>query len=415
MIVDHNQPFIEKNKFGEVLIWDETLRDGEQSPGAAFSIEQKIELAGLLDEAGVGIIDIGFPVISEEEKETVKIINGMDFKAKTGVTIRAKTEDIDCALELGVRRGFIFTPTSHLHIKTKFGVSLEEHKDSAIKAVKHAVDSGMDVCFISEDTSRSDLEYVIPLFNEIIQLGVDKIMITDTVGVMVPTTIKKFVSSIIERCDRGVQFGIHCHNDFGLATANTLTAVEAGVSLPTVTVNGIGERAGNASLEEIVMALELIYKINTGIDFKKIMPLSQKVERYSGIPVAPNKAVVGYNAFRHESGIHVHAMLKALKTYETFSPELLGRRHEFVLGKHSGKSLIRKILRLAPEEAHELEELLLNKAKSNHHNNEQKEKMYHEIQEYYKRELGITEEELLNLYIEIRETREIHEMKTLGN
>ncbi|MCP5106959.1 MAG: radical SAM protein [bacterium] len=151
------------------------------------------------------------------------------------------------------------------------------------------------------------------------------------------------------------------------------------------------------------MALELIYKIDTGVDFKKIVPLSQMVERYSGIPVAPNKAIVGHNAFRHESGIHVHAMLKVLKTYETFSPELLGRRHEFVLGKHSGKSLIRKILSLEPREDHQLEKLMLFKVKNNLHNKEEKEKMYREIQDYYTRELGITEEELLNLYFEIRE------------
>lgn len=405
MIVNNTQQFLEENGIGKVIVWDETLRDGEQCPGVAFSIEQKIELARLLDEAGVGIIDLGFPVISEEEKETVRIINEMEFRAKTGVTLRAKEEDIDCALKLGVQRAFMFTPTSQLHVKTKFGVSLEEHRATVIKAVKHALKSGMDVCFISEDTSRSDLEYVIPLFNEVARLGVNKIMITDTVGVMVPTAIKRFVSYIIERCDRDIQFGIHCHNDFGLATANTLAAVEAGVVLPTMTINGIGERAGNASLEEIVMALELVYKIKTGIDLKKLIPLSQKVERYSGIPVAPNKAVVGFNAFRHESGIHVHAMLKVLTTYETFSPELLGRKHEFVMGKHSGKSLIRKVLHLDSPDDHELEELLLAEIKSNHSNSSIREEMYHKIQDYYSKELGLTEEGLLNLHRKMANTQ----------
>ncbi len=408
MIIDHNRELAGENTPREVIIWDETMRDGEQAPGVVFSIRQKVELARLIDEAGVGIIDLGFPVVSAEEGEAARTISGLGLKAQTGVTLRAKKEDIDCALGLGIRRGFVFTPTSYLHIKVKFGITPQEHRKSVLETIKYAVNSGMDICFISEDTTRSDPDYVIPLFNEVAELGVDKMMITDTVGVMVPTTMRRFVAGIIAGCPRGTRFGIHCHNDFGLATANTLAAVEAGVVMPTVTVNGIGERAGNASFEETVMALELIYKIKTGIDLKKIMELSQRVEFFSGIPVPPNKAVVGHNAFRHESGIHVHAMLKELKTYETFSPELLGRRHEFVLGKHSGKSLIRNILdkhRCAgnpPDDR--LEEILLATLKRNGNNRERKEAFYSSHRDYYRQVLGVTEEEVLRLYRELGET-----------
>ena len=407
MIFDHNQELIGENTPPEVIIWDETMRDGEQAPGVVFSLQQKMELARLMDEAGVGIIDLGFPVVSVEEQETVRAIAGLGLKAETGVTLRAKKEDIDCALKLGIRRGFVFTPTSYLHIKVKFGIDPREHQKAVLETIKYAVDSGMDLCFISEDTTRSDPDYVIPMFNQVVELGVDKLMITDTVGVMVPATMRRFVANIIGRCPRGIRFGIHCHNDFGLATANTLAAVEAGVIMPTVTINGIGERAGNASFEETVMALELIYKIKTGIDLKKIMELSQRVEFFSGLPVPPNKAVVGYNAFRHESGIHVHAMLKELKTYETFPPELLGRQHEFVLGKHSGRSLLRTIRekhRGAENPGNDRwEETLLANLKKNGNNRERKEAFYHSHRDYYRHVLGVTEQDVLRLYDQLHE------------
>jgi len=394
---NNNNRFLEKDKIREVVIWDETLRDGEQAPGAAFSLQQKIQLAELLDEAGVGIIDLGFPVVSEEERQTVKTINRLGLNARTGVTLRAKKEDIDCALNCGIYRGFIFAPTSQLLIHTRFNMEGNTFKEQVLEVVKYALEMGMEVFFISEDTSRSDLEYIIPYFNELYQCGVDKIMITDTVGIMIPTTMKKLTAYIIENCHPGIKFGIHCHNDFGLATANTLAAIEAGITFPTLTLNGIGERAGNASFEETIMALELIYKVDTGIDLKKIMPLSRMVEQFSGLPVAPNKAVVGFNAFRHESGIHIHAMLKALETYETFPPEILGRKREFVLGKHSGRSLIRSIL--PPQSiGTEIEDILIDEIKRSDKNGEAKEKMIHQLQQYYMKELGITEDELLNLY-----------------
>ena len=402
MVIDNSKVFLDQISLQEVVIWDETLRDGEQSPGVAFSIEQKIELATLMDEAGVGIIDIGFPVVSKEEQETVRTINQLGLNARTGVTIRAKKEDVDCALNCGVNYGFMFGPTSLLHIDVKFGMTQQQYKKNVLEAVKYALDSSMELCFIAEDTSRSDLQFIIPFFNELHELGVNKIIITDTVGIMVPTAMKRFTANILDNCSPGIRFGIHCHDDFGLAAANTLAAIEAGVVFPTVTVNGIGERAGNASLEEIVLALELIYKIKTGIDLKKIMPLSQMVERYSGLPVAPNKAVVGHNAFRHESGIHVHAMMKSLKTYETFSPEILGRKHEFILGKHSGRSLIRSIIGTQGKGDEKLEKMLIDKVKKIGNNRFKKEKMYRHISNYYHRELGMTEEEFKSLYREMQ-------------
>jgi len=397
MIVNHNEQLLQNSALGDVIIWDETLRDGEQSPGVAFTLEEKIAIAELMAEMGVGIIDVGFPVVSKEEQETVKTINNLGLKSQIGVTLRAKKEDIDCALDCGIYSGFIFAPTSELHIKHKFNMDIYEFKELVIKTIEYALNQGMDVYFISEDTSRSAFDYIIPYFNELYSMGVDKIMITDTVGTMLPTTMKNFVTFIREQCHPGIKFGIHAHSDFGLATANTLAAIEAGVVLPTVTVNGIGERAGNASFEETVMALEQIYKFNTGINLKLIKELSRMVERFSGLPVAPNKAIVGYNAFRHESGIHVHGMMKSQKTYESVPPELLGEKHQFILGKHSGRNLIRKILQEKGIENETAVQYLTDQIKKMGYQKELKENMHFKIQNYYKKALGVTEDDLLQL------------------
>lgn len=240
------------------------------------------------------------------------------------------------------------------------------------------------------------MDFLVSLFNEIHECGVNKIVITDTVGIMLPSKMKQFMSEIKEKCYQDIQYGVHCHNDFGLATANTLAAIEAGAIYPTVTVNGIGERAGNASLEEIVLALEVLYKCNTGIDLKRIMELSDLVETITGFPISPNKAVVGFNAFRHESGLHVNSLLRSSRTYEPFPPEIIGRKHEFVFGKHCGRSLLRELL-FNEFDNEDVTETVLETIKCLRTNVKEKRAFVKCLHSYYKHYLGISEEEVLRL------------------
>jgi len=398
VIVDYNNQLHKKIFSNEIVIWDETLRDGEQSPGVNFSLEEKTEIAKLLDKIGVGIIDLGFPSTSKEEQKTIRYITRLGLKAKIGVTVRANIEDIKCAIDCGVNTIFLFAPTSKLHIYYKFGMNYEGINNMIFKAIEYAKMHNLDVYFISEDTSRSDFQYIIKLFNQLYDdYGIDKIVITDTIGIMLPFTIKKFVSKIINNCNSNIKFGIHCHNDFGLATANTIAAIESGIVYPTVTVNGIGERAGNASFEETVMILEKIYGYNTGIILKYMNALSSMVELYSGMPVSPNKPIVGYNVFRHESGIHVNAMLKKYETYEPFPPETVGRKRELVFGKHTGRTLIKHTLKNIGITDEAIIEKLYSIVKNTKFEESKKNNIYHLIHDYYKSSLGLTEEQLLNL------------------
>ena len=324
----------------KILIWDETLRDGEQSPGVHFSVNEKVQIAKMLDAIGINFIDIGFPCVSEEEIKATKQIISLDLKAEVGVTIRLLKEDILQAIELGVKNVFMFAPTSNIHIKTKFNFSHKQMADLIIRNVHYAITKGLNVYFISEDTSRSEMTFITNLFNDLQKLGVKAIILTDTVGIMYPTKMKQFIQEVIRSCDKSIVWGVHCHNDFGLATANTLAAIEAGITIPTLTINGIGERSGNAALEEVVVALEKLYNYNTNIRLKDLYKLSIMTENFSMIPLAANKAVVGDNSFKHESGIHINSLLKSLDSYIPFPPEDIGRCNEFVYGKHSGKSAL---------------------------------------------------------------------------
>lgn len=345
LIHDNSAEYIKNGGLpGRVYMWDETLRDGEQTPGVFFTLNEKIQIAKLLDEMGIFMIDLGFPSVSEEEKKTVKIIANENLNAKTGVTVRANIEDINDALYCDVNRVFIFISTSPLHMKHKLNMDKEGVMKKAIESVEYAKSHGLIVDFISEDTMRSDLNFVSDVFNKVTDCGAEVLMITDTVGVAEPGGIENVVQTIKNNIKNKTKLGIHCHNDFGLATVNTLTAVKMGIIYPTTTVNGIGERAGNAAFEEVVMGLEKIYGIDTRIKAGKLNELSDLVRKCSGVYVSPHKPIVGLNAFRHESGIHVHGLLKNPLTYEPLQPEMVGREREFVLGKHSGTCLIRDLL-----------------------------------------------------------------------
>jgi isopropylmalate/homocitrate/citramalate synthase len=320
------------------------LRDGEQAPGVFFTLEEKLEIAAMLDAAGVDLIDAGMPSVSKEERAALTALVTQNLRARVAATVRALRSDIDLALECGVKEVFLFMPVSPQHLQHKFGIDLECAKSRIEDAVGYAVDKGLRVHFVAEDSVRADPQQLAQVFDRVSELGAVSAIICDTVGVMTPQTMERYVRTLRAAMTRPLTLGIHCHNDYGLGTANTLAAVSAGCTLVTSTVNGLGERAGNAVFEEVVCALDDLYDAELAIDKSMLNPLCQAVAQASGMFIVPTKPVVGHNVFRHESGVHVDGMLKDPSTYESICPAPLGRNHEYVLGKHSGSGLVNVLL-----------------------------------------------------------------------
>lgn len=339
----------------KILVFDTTLRDGEQSPGASLNVQEKLEIARQLEKLGVDIIEAGFPASSPLQFEAVERVS-----AESGVVVaalsRAVEGDILSAWNAlkGARRPRIhtFISTSDIHIQGKFGSdrygrSLEEKRRTilrmAVEAVAYAKTLTEDVEFSAEDAGRTDPGYLAEITEAVIAAGATTVNIPDTTGYTWPSEFGRKIAELKSRVaniDDAV-ISVHCHNDLGLAVANTLSALECGARQAECSVNGIGERAGNASLEEIVMALKVrsdLHDFETGVRTEEIYRTSRMVSTLSGIPVQPNKAIVGENAFSHESGIHQDGMLKNRQTYEVMTPESVGvPKTSIVLGRHSGK------------------------------------------------------------------------------
>ena len=318
-------------------ICDVTLRDGEQTPGVSFTKEEKMDIARTLDEIGVEIIEAGFPITSQGEKESVKAVCNMGLNAKISCLARAVKPDIDAVIDCGADMAGIFIGTSDLHLTYKHKKTQEEAIDCMIMAADYAKKHGLIVRFAAEDSTRTDLEFLRKFYKAGEECGADYVNIADTVGIMTPSTMKYLVGEV--RNTVKIPVCVHCHDDLGLAVANTMAAAEAGAKQLHTCMNGIGERAGNASLEEVLMGLKVHYGVDR-YDTTLLKELSEMVVKYSGIQVARNKAVVGPNAFAHESGIHIAALLENDRTYELFSPEIVGGRREFILGKHSGSKAL---------------------------------------------------------------------------
>lgn len=330
-----------------VSIWDETLRDGEQSPGVFLRLEEKIGLAQLMDEVGVGKIAVGFPAVSASEKTIVKTLARESFQTAQILAIaRPRTSDIDAVVDCDVDEIVIFMPISKLILKM-LQVSREQAEEMLLTSIQAAHDHGLKVNWVAEDASRTEMEFLIHLTERILAVGVESVVYSDTVGVLVPHATSYFVRTLREAIPQlasgEVPLGIHVHNDFGMATANTVQAVMEGATLPHVCVNGYGERAGNAALEEVVMALEW-NDIETGVDTTRLFELSQRAEKLFGMPLAAHKAVVGDFAFSHESGLHINAILAHPMTYEPINPKTVGRHRKFYLGKGSGSGAIQQKL-----------------------------------------------------------------------
>ncbi|HKV43913.1 MAG TPA: 2-isopropylmalate synthase [bacterium] len=340
---------------GETIrIFDTTLRDGEQSPGFTMNTEEKLEVARALAAMRVDVIEAGFPISSKGDLEGVTLIAREVRGAAIAGLARANRADIDAVVE-AVReaerpRIHTFIATSPIHMEHKLRMTPDQVLEASIEAVRYARGFTDDVEFSAEDASRSDPEFLCRVFDGAIKAGASTINVPDTVGYATPEEYAALLRSLIERIPGSdkVVWSVHCHDDLGLAVANSLAAVQAGARQVECTINGIGERAGNASLEEIVMALHTrrnYYRHETAIDTTKIYRASRLVSAITGIPVQPNKAVVGDNAFAHEAGIHQHGVLANRETYEIMTPETIGiPSNKLVLGKHSGRHAFKNLL-----------------------------------------------------------------------
>src|SRR5512147_2878640 len=362
-----------------VKIFDTTLRDGEQSPGATMTSPEKLEVARSLARMGVDIIEAGFPAASPDDLEAVRRIalevgRATPDEPDAKITViaglaRANKSDIDKAWEAvkeaAKPRIHTFIATSPIHMKYKLKMDPEEVIQRVAEMVGYARSLCADIEFSPEDAGRSEPEFLYVVLGEAIQAGATTLNIPDTVGYTTPDEFYALIDGIIKNTPGmhdGITISVHCHDDLGMATANTLAGIRAGARQAEVTVNGIGERAGNTSLEEVVMTLKTrypVFNLETGIDTTQIARVSKQVSNYTGMVVQPNKAIVGANAFAHEAGIHQDGMLKHNQTYEIMRPEDVGvNQTTLVLGKHSGRHALRN--RLA-EMGHSLDDVELDK------------------------------------------------------
>jgi len=336
-----------------IHILDGTLREGEQAPGVHFTHDEKVEIVKELDRIGVPLLDVGMPSVSAEEREIISAIAHQGLRASVGVSIRLKKEEVDQAIQCNVKEVFIICPVSSLHLRLKLGTDEEGVKSLAQEVIRYASQKGFLVNLVAEDASRAEIPFVNEILSHAYGWGAQRAFLCDTVGIMEPFRMKDLVKRVRDQIPAEMGLGVHCHNDLGLATANTLASIEAGADFPSVTVNGIGERAGNPPLHEIVLALEKIFHREHGIDKKGLYRLSKLVEKCSGIFIPPHAPIVGLNAFRHESGIHVDGILKNSQTYKAIDPGEVERELSFVLGKHTGTQAILHLLKQKGYEARE--------------------------------------------------------------
>ncbi|MEM3703147.1 MAG: 2-isopropylmalate synthase [Candidatus Bathyarchaeia archaeon] len=332
------------NNFAEkIRVFDTTLRDGEQTPGVCLTPEEKLEIAKKMDELGVDAIEAGFAAASKGEFEAIKMISKENLKAEIFSFARGTKGDVDAVIKSDADAVFLVIPSSELHIKHKLGKTENQILKQVEGCIQYAKDHGLTVEFGAEDATRSETSFLKRLIATSVNAGADLVTPCDTVGILTPERAYTFFSNLIKGFPN-VAFGVHCHDDFGMAVANSIAAIRAGVKEVHVTVNGIGERGGNAALEEIAVALKFLYGVKTAIKLNLLYETSMLVSRLTRVPVQPNKAIVGENAFAHESGIHTHAVLNNPLTYEPIPPEAVGRTRKLVVGKHAGSRGIRAVL-----------------------------------------------------------------------
>ncbi len=318
----------------EVVLYDETLRDGEQTVGVVFKPDEKIEIAqGLLD-AGVRYLTAGFPGVSEAQRKSVAEVVKLSPKT-IACFARSTAGDIESVVSCGASVVILFIPISDVHLERKLRISADQAFDRMQQAVQLAVGAGLAVRFGLEDATRAPLDRVARFVTGAVDAGASTVGFADTCGVLTPVSAYRFTQRVVEAA-RGTKVTIHCHNDLGMAVANTLAGITAGATYAQSTLLGLGERAGNACLEELAAILALKYGIATGVDLDKLCRLAYRVSDLARFPVAQNKPLLGRNVFAHESGIHVHGLTREPACYEPFPPRMVGRAHEIVFGTHSG-------------------------------------------------------------------------------
>jgi len=342
-----------------VHVYDSTLRDGEQMPGVAFSKDEKLKIARALDDALVPEIEAGFPSVSQSEFESIQAILDLDLDADISVLCRCCEPDLDKVRQLDLDLVMLFIATSDIHMRDKLRMDRQQVMDKTSNALDYCLEHGIAFSFSSEDTTRSDLSFVRDMNWMAAEKGARRIGVTDTVGCATPEAMGHIVATLKE--DLPCYLSVHCHNDFGLATANAIAGVMAGATHVAVTVNGIGERAGNVPLQEFVMTMEAMYNVSSGMDLTKLTGLSKMVAEVAQVPMHPNQPITGENVFSHESGIHVAAVHANPFTYEPIAPECVGNERRILLGKHSGHRAIHFVLQENDREFSEeqLEEIYL--------------------------------------------------------
>ncbi len=323
----------------KIVVYDSTLRDGEQMPGVHFTIEQKVTIAQRLAEAGVHQIEAGFPAVSEQEMEAVKAVVGLGLESEILCLARTTQGDIDAAADCDVDTVLLFVATSDLHLRYKLKMAREEVLRRAVTSIEYARARGLKASLSTEDSTRSDVLFLREMYEACEEAGACRLGITDTLGCAGPEAISFLFRKMREHTS--LPLSAHLHNDFGFGLANSIAALDAGAEAIATTIGGIGERAGNVPLEQLVMALKHIYKRDIGIRTDQLTDLARYVYETTNMPLPVNQPWVGQNAFSHESGIHVSAVLNCPMTYECVNPEEVGNRRRLVLGKHSGTALVK--------------------------------------------------------------------------
>ena len=338
-----------------VFVCDETLREVVQTPIVFLTYVERVKLAKMMDELGVSVITVGYPALSEEEKNNVRRIANEGFQqASLSVSARTLRSEVDACLECGIREIAIFTPYNGINLQHRLKMSKELVLEKVTESIQYAKKHGAKVDFILEDGTRTPLEDIVLIFEKAAKAGAERLVIADTVGFLRPLSMRYLVSHVRERLSElriKAPLSVHCHNDFGLATANTLAAVEEGVSYVHTCIAGFGERSGNAPLEEVVTALELLYDVDTGIDMNKLYRLSQLAEKTFALPIQFHKPIIGDNAFSQEIGGSAEDAVPEQLIHEPFPPEIVGRERQYYFGRQIAKNFVEARLAQAGIEA----------------------------------------------------------------